>query len=126
MRAGTAGSGCRATNLHDRQLFEHFQVCDQIVSPLLVRDPGERHGVSWYRLLRRHNERIERFLVPDNVRLFHGLAIAEAWRRPRLLPDDSRQAGTNAIGSVLRMAECTLDEFLLALGSIARTLAGPD
>jgi len=109
-----------------RRLFEHFQVCNQIVALLLVCNPGERHGVAWNRLLRRHNECVERFFVPDNVRIFHGLAIAEPWLRPGMPPYDSKQAGSNAIGFVLRMAEYTLGIFMLALGGITRTVAGHD
>jgi len=75
----TEDSVARRRSWACRRLFEHSQVCNQIVSLLLVRDPGERHGVAWYGLLRRHKERIERLFVPDNVRLFHGLAIAEPW-----------------------------------------------
>src|SRR5262245_59675700 len=103
-RAGTTAFCSRAKYLHDRRLFEHFQVCNQIVSLLRVLNPGEWHRVAWYNLLRRHNERVERFFVPDNVRIFHGLAKAEPWHRPGVPPYDSKQAGSNAIGFVLRMA----------------------
>src|SRR5262249_14406006 len=81
-------------------------------------------GVARHSALRCHDERIERFFIPNNVRILHGLAVAELRECARVSPYDSRQAGSNAVGFVLRVADRTLGKFLLALGGITRTMAG--
>src|SRR5262249_9494856 len=109
-----------------RRLFERFEICNQIVSLPRVHQSGERHAGARSGGLRRRNERVERLLVPNNVRIFHGLAVAESWRGPGVSAYDSGQAGSNAIAFALRMTEGALGKFPFALGSVTGAIGGPN
>src|SRR5262249_54376942 len=116
----------RRTSPTRRRLFEGFKIGDQIVALPRVHKPGERHGGARDSGLRRRNESVERFLVPNNVRVFHGFAVAEPRHGPGVSAYDSRQAGSDAIAFALRMAEATLGKFLFALGNITGAIGRPD